>query len=449
MEVKAKDKAGNESSALIENVMLDSTPPEVVGVKDKSEYAQYYLPRFVSVSDKMSGVKESYYQKDGEARVDFSDSTEIMGIGSYTLYANDHAGNEITIRFKIVPLPDIDDIDGSDESKDIIDQIQKELDEIRDQIDATEEDDYEQWIEDALDKWEAGRKKVVETDDKSAKVEGQGDTSFDPNVELIVDPISEEDVPRLPKKAIAVYDVYLQKGNVKIQPDGSIKVYLPYDETEEPIVYEIDGNSVNEIKVVREGNYVTFITDSLMKYAISNITQEDNVCPLEGKEINIDTDGDGIPDINLDIDHDCKPELNIDTDGDGLPDIDVDTDKDGKPDVNIVLNLVWKPNVTYTVDGFTYNSMKGLIADLNNDDDGDGTPDRNIDTNGDGLPDYNVDSDWWDKHGYNGAQRPGSNIGGAITGDTHKWQWWFAMFVVTTLTMLYTLVKNKKEKGLS
>ncbi len=458
IEISVEDEAGNLSDIHSKTVMIDNEAPLIDGVSDRSEYKQYYLPRLVSVSDALSGVKEAYYRKDSGTQTMIVGKTKVMGTGSYELYASDQAGNEITIHFTIVPLPDIDDIDGSDESKDIIDQIQKELDEIRDQIDATEEDDYEQWIEDALDKWEAGRKKVVETDDKSAKVEGQGNTSFDPKVELIVDPITEDDVPRLPKKAISVYDVYLQKGQVKVQPDGSIKVYLPYDETEEPIVYEIDGNSVNEIKVVREGNYVTFITDSLMKYAISNITQEDNVCPLEGKEINIDTDKDGYPDLNIDLDGDCVadlsidmdgdgiPNINIDSNGDGLPDINVDTDEDGVADLNIALNLKtqWKLNVTFVVNGFTYNSMRDIQIDLNEDRDHDGKPDHNIDTDGDGFPNVNVDPDWWEKHGYNQGEVPPH--AGAGTGDSSKWQIWWLLMIINGLLMGYALKRKNSDQ---
>ena len=136
----------------------------------------------------------------------------IDAVGDYEVYAIDNAGNDITITFKIVPLPDIQtEIDGSDQSKDIIDQIIDELDEIKDKIDATEKQDIEEWIKDALDKWNSLRKKVVETDDKSAKVEGQGDTDFDPSVILIVDDITDhaDDIPPLPRKPITVYDVWL------------------------------------------------------------------------------------------------------------------------------------------------------------------------------------------------------------------------------------------------
>jgi len=347
---------------------------------------------------------------------------------------------------------------------------------------------------------------------------------------LIVDDITDhaDDIPPLPRKPIIVYDVWLQKGNVKIQPDGSIKVYLPYTEPQEalgdamggaksdakPIVYEIDTkNKVTELKVQREGKFITFITDKLLRYAISNDKQEINEdnscvvgpdgkpttgdevcglpnddgkqpekkpdgsvevpdggkiefpngteietpdgaiihpdgsvtlpdgteydpdgnkkpnkkCPLDGIEINIDSDGDGKPDVNIDIDGDCNADLNIDTDGDGQPNTNIDTDLDGKPDYNI------------DVDG-------DGIPDTNIDSNGDGKPDINVDTDGDGKPDENIKkiTEWkpnknvdgdlpYDTMDFNdidetkkpsdedtdvkGSYDPGDNVGGAITGD--------------------------------
>ncbi len=109
------------------------------------------------------------------------------------------------------------------------------------------------------------------------------------------------------------------------------------------------------------------------------ITVTDNVeLQPTPEDIDVDTDGDGIPDINLDTDKDGEAEVNIDTDGDEIPDINIDTDGDNKPDVNIDLN-------------------------------GDGLPDFNFDTDDDGIPDRDVvklpdenaivkpDADSWDK----------------------------------------------------
>ncbi len=560
LQAKACDKAGNCSALSSgEGIMIDRKAPKITGVKDKSEYKFYYLPRFVKVTDDYSGLSYSEYKLDGAMAGTIQDNIDerIDAVGDYEVYAIDNAGNDITITFKIVALPDIQtEIDGSDQSKDIIDQVIDELDQIKDKIDATEKQDIEEWIKDALDKWNSLRKKVVETDDKSAKVEGQGNTTFDPSVVLIVDDITSNtsNIPPLPRKAIVVYDVYLQKGNVKIQPDGSIKVYLPYVEkatsvgyamggaksSANPIVYQIDTkNKVTELKVQREGNFVTFITDKLLRYAISNDKQELNKddmcvvgpdgkpttgdevcglpsddgkqpekkpdgsvevpdggkvefpngteidtpdgaiihpdgsvtlpdgteydpdgnkkpskqCALEGKDINIDTDGDGLPDLNLDINGDCIsdlnidtnfdniPDINIDTKGDGKPDINVDTNNDGKADLNIAIIKRWIPNKNCSYKGFDYDTGEGFTPILNIDTDGDGKPDRNVDTDGDGIPDLNVDADWFEK---NGKQQP---IGGANTGDNTKWLWWWILLIVTGITLIYSQYKKHQTKN--
>ncbi len=559
LQAKACDKAGNCSDlSSDEGIMIDRKAPTITGVKDKSEYKFYYLPRFVKVTDDYSGLSYSEYKLDGAMAGTIQNNVDerISSVGEYEVYAIDNAGNDITITFKIVPLPDIEtEIDGSDESKDIIDQIIDELDEIKDKIDETEKKDIEDWIKDALDKWNSLRKKVVETDDKSAKVEGQGDTDFDPSVILIVDDITDhaDDIPPLPRKPITVYDVWLQKGNVKIQPDGSIKVYLPYTEPQEalgdamggaksdakPIVYEIDTkNKVKELKVQLEGSFVTFITDKLLRYAISNDKQEINKddtcvvgpdgkpttgdevcglpnddgkqpekkpdgsvevpdggkiefpngteietpdgaiihpdgsvtlpdgteydpngnkkpskqCKLDGIEINIDTDNDGLPDINVDLNKDCKPDINIDLDGDRIPDlsidsngdgkadINIDKDDDGKPDLNILKLKSWKPDKEVTINGITYDTMAGLIPDVNIDFDGDGNPDYNIDTNGDGIPDKNLLDDNGNNSGFK------NNLGGANTGDNTKWVYWWILLIITTLTMIYAQYKKRQAK---
>ncbi len=567
IKAKACDKAGNcseESSG--DTLMIDRKAPTIAGVKDQAVYKYYYLPRFVTVTDNGSGLSYAEYTRDGTMAGTIQDniSERIDGVGEYTIQATDNAGNEGTLTFEIVPLPDIDDIDGSDESKEIIDQVQEEYNEIKNQIDDTEKNDIKDWIKDALDKWNDSRKKVVETDDKSAKVEGEGDTNFDPRTELIVDEISEDDVPKLPKKALAVYDVYLRRGTTRIQPDGRIKVYLPYvgaagsmgdamggaATAAEPIVYQIDtDNKVTQLSVKQEGNFVTFITDHLVKYAISDETQEDNEnnncvvgkddtintkddvcglpndkgdqpekqpdgsvnvpdggkvefpngieidtpdgaiihpdgsvtlpdgteydpngnkkdkdtdkdkkCPLEGKDINVDTDNDGKPDLNVDLDGDCIADLNIDTNFDNIPDIDIDTDGDGKPDINVDtnhdgkadLNIAqvkrWIPKKDCVVNDFAYDTGDGFTPYLNIDDDGDGKPDRNIDDNGDGIPDRNIDEDWFDKYGdtVNGYH-PNSNIGGANTGDNTKWTIWWILLIMTGCTLAYSQYRKRKQ----
>ena len=99
-----------------------------------------------------------------------------------------------------------------------------------------------------------------------------------------------------------------------------------------------------------------------------------------------DTDDSILPEVNIDLDDDGIPDINIDTDGDGIPDINIDTDGDGKPSINIDTDGDGKPDINIDTDG-------DGIPDVNIDLDGDLKPDINIDTDGDGIPDINIDTD--------------------------------------------------------
>ena len=148
---------------------------------------------------------------------------------------------------------------------------------------------------------------------------------------------------------------------------------------------------------------------------------------LKLDKLNIDVDGDGIPDINIDTDHDGKPDINIDLNNDWKPEINLDTDNTGnwkpsseggnadgiwKPDTSIDTNGDgkgnsdyyrpaidldkdgvddnWKPNTEVATDTIDYETSN---PNINIDTNGDGKPDVNIDTNGDGKPDTNIDTD--------------------------------------------------------
>lgn len=124
------------------------------------------------------------------------------------------------------------------------------------------------------------------------------------------------------------------------------------------------------------------------------------------KELNIDTNGDGIPDLNVDLNNNGKCDINCDIDGDGKPDINIDYEGDLKAHFNIDTNNDEQPdrNLINQKNGngmaCELNGNCDLNCDTNNDNrpdinidiDGDGNPDINIDTDCDGLPDLNLDT---------------------------------------------------------
>lgn len=91
--------------------------------------------------------------------------------------------------------------------------------------------------------------------------------------------------------------------------------------------------------------------------------------------------------------------LNVDINGDGIPDINIDTDNDEIADVNIDINDDDKPerNIDYMGNHVpTFNVIKEdgtLFNKMNQDLDGDGVCDLNCDTDNDGWPDLNIDLD--------------------------------------------------------
>lgn len=134
-----------------------------------------------------------------------------------------------------------------------------------------------------------------------------------------------------------------------------------------------------------------------------------------GDYINIDANGDGIPDINIKRDDELVNPinkkvtidneeiiLNYDKNNDGFPDYNIDIDNDGKPDLNITdkESFVCKKNCDtnhdgkpdYLVDLKKDNSIITSIYNINIDIDYDGICDVNCDNNNDLIPDYNIDT---------------------------------------------------------
>ena len=220
-------------------------------------------------------------------------------------------------------------------------------------------------------------------------------------------------------------------------------------------------------------------------------------------KINVDTDGDGIPNINIDNKGDFKPHINIAKDGttpsvniveihewkpkkdyksgkftfDSLgkgeikPEINIDTDGDGLPDVNVDLDGDGEPDINIDVDG-------DGIPDIDIDGDGDGIPDVNVDTDGDGKPDENIKdiTEWkpnknvdgdipYDTMDFNntdnadkpadgndtpvkGQYNPITSMGGANTGDNTNILFVITATFISLVGTLYMIIRIKNKQGL-
>ena len=158
--------------------------------------------------------------------------------------------------------------------------------------------------------------------------------------------------------------------------------------------------------------------------------QFDTMAIDEKKEvlINIDTDGDGLPDINIDLDDDGVPDINkdvngdwipdvdIDSTGDGEPDINVDTDGDGKPDENIIKITEWKPGKN--VDGdLPYDTMDFSEPDEPNDD---------------------------NETSVKGQYNPVTSMGGANTGDNTNIMIYMGISIFSLSLLFYIIYKQKR-----
>ena len=232
----------------------------------------------------------------------------------------------------------------------------------------------------------------------SLKVFFRPGTSFEINTDD-----SKDDLKVSGTKEIAYKVFKLEKrtrAGEELVKEGTLKVT-----NEKASIVISDSAGVYKLCVIPTDNAENTNTESCHEIEIKKIDVD---VDGDGKPDFNDPDGDGCPDLNivlgkdddgftikLNIDNngDGVPELNIDTNGDGLPDINVDTDDDGKPDLNIATNIKWNPTHCVTGQIEEYCTDLTIIPDLNIDLDGDGRPDINIDLDGDGIPDIDIDTD--------------------------------------------------------
>jgi LPXTG-motif cell wall-anchored protein len=156
------------------------------------------------------------------------------------------------------------------------------------------------------------RKLMLHDDNTDTTVTGIDGTSFTTDVYLVVTPIdehsNEEKFDRVSanvenasktiselkeKELLVLYDVSLFRDNIKIQPDGKVKVKIKIPEslrnrTGFDIIHIADDGKVTTMNAAVEGEYLVFITDHFSDYAIvaKSITRE---IPKTGSTIDLTT----------------------------------------------------------------------------------------------------------------------------------------------------------------
>lgn len=177
-----------------------------------------------------------------------------------------------------------------------------------------------------------------------------------------------------------------------------------------------------------------------VQFIVKNLKEEQSYlqrCKIgEQLEVNVDSDGNGIPDLNLDpfgqgiptinIDLNCDaiPDVNIDNNGDGYADLNIDHD-DGIPYKNLVTLTEWKPNQDFTLtDGYHFETMTTIKAN-NDQTQGGGSDDGSV------TPNPNGNSN--DNHQ---TVTTGNQFTAPLLGSmaNHPW-WWILLLILSMITM--------------
>ena len=275
--------------------------------------------------------------------------------------------------------------------------------------------------------------------------------------------------------------------DLNIDSDGDGKPDLNVDS-------DGDGNPDLNLVILKKADWKP--TKCVKQDVNSGILEEYCTGTSVKAKINIDTDGDGIPNINIDNKGDFKPHINIAKDGttpsvniveihewkpkkdyksgkfgfdsvgkdDIKPEINIDTDGDGLPDVNVDLDGDGEPDINIDIDG-------DGIPDIDIDSDGDGIPDVNVDTDGDGKPDENIieiiewkpnknvdgdvpyntmdfkipDKEEPKEPSVKGQYNPVTSMGGANTGDHTNTMVYMGISLLSLSLIFFISYKHKSE----
>ncbi len=215
----------------------------------------------------------------------------------------------------------------------------------------------------------------------------------------------EETLNKVYEEKIEVNKKYIDKVLNVAFDNKDNETYLPHS-----LCVQKDGNKlIFSFKKNNKALVVLFLLGFLFITGFATFT---GIQLIGSSKMNIDINGDGVPDLNLDLNDDGLCEVNCTNNG-KTPEYNIDHGTMRKPLFNVKMkddekgeyifnemnqmdeNGVCKLNCDTNNDGWpdTNIDLDGDgVADINIDVDNDGSPDLNIDTNGDGVADINLDT---------------------------------------------------------
>lgn len=78
-----------------------------------------------------------------------------------------------------------------------------------------------------------------------------------------------------------IYNVYFTRDNEKVQPSGSVKIYLPlpddYDPDNSYILRQESNGKWTKLETKRENDYLVAETDHFSLYAVAQVSKKDSI----------------------------------------------------------------------------------------------------------------------------------------------------------------------------
>ena len=292
---------------------IDKTAPIISGASDSSSY---YIAKKIKIIDNLGEIAEATYNNGIDTETTFNDGYQVNKAGKYTLTVRDKAGNSATLSFEIKALPKVEEVEYTTEYKVLIDSIRAEFNEDTelDKAEKTDIDNQIKALEDRYYQLEEIKKqkdenlKQIHENTNDVTVTGIDGTTFASNVYLVVTPlkndnskekynnafnrvkiVSDNSSNLKGKELVALYDVSLFRDNIKVQPDGKVKVKIKIPEelrnrTGFDIVHIADDGTVTIMNAIEEDGYLVFTTTHFSEYAIvaKTITNEKPVTAKTG-----------------------------------------------------------------------------------------------------------------------------------------------------------------------